>query len=265
MNVTSYKDINEILLHLSDNLITILVENLIGFYLFGSLTYGDFNPASSDIDLTVIVNKQLNHRELEQIKHLHEKVNRRYKKWRNRLECSYTPVEMLKNILPPIEPRPYYGGGIFYEKAPYGNEWIINNYLLYQHGLPIRGNDFKVLIKPIDFLEVQKACIRDLFQEWEPKMLDFEWLDNSHYQSYLVMNLCRILYTVMCGTVSSKKVSAQWVKSKFCSWNDLITIAENWEYGKKMLLRDETINFLKTVIKLIQETPLYWELYPHVD
>ena len=72
---------------------TILMENLIGFYLFGSLTYGDFNLASSDIDLaTAIVNKQLNHRELEQIKHLHEKVNRRYKKWRNRLECSYMPV-----------------------------------------------------------------------------------------------------------------------------------------------------------------------------
>ena len=28
----------------------ILGEDLIGLYLFGSLTYGDFNPASSDIE-----------------------------------------------------------------------------------------------------------------------------------------------------------------------------------------------------------------------
>ena len=123
----------------------------------------------------------------------------------DRLECSYTPIDMLKNILPPKEPRPYYGGGIFYDEAPYGNEWIINNYLLYEHGITLIGPDFKKLTTPIDIIEVQKACIRDLFQEWEPKITDFEWLDNSHYQSYLVMNLCRILYTVMCGVTGTKK------------------------------------------------------------
>ena len=82
MNVTSYQDVNEILLHLSDNLSTILMENLIGFYLFGSLTYGDFNPASSDIDLTAIVNKQLIIANLNRLS-ISEKVNRRYDKWRN--------------------------------------------------------------------------------------------------------------------------------------------------------------------------------------
>lgn len=98
MRVTPYQDINELLSYLSDNLSNILRENLIGFYLFGSLTYGDFNPASSDIDLVAIINKQLNHSKLEQAKHLHEEINQHYRKWRNRLECSYTPVDMLKNI-----------------------------------------------------------------------------------------------------------------------------------------------------------------------
>ena len=119
---------------------------------------------------------------------------------------------MLKNILPPKESRPYYNNEIFYDEAPYGNEWIINNYLLYKHAIPLIGPDFKTLTNPIDIIEVQKACIRDLFQEWEPKIIDVEWLDNSHYQSYLVMNLCRILYTVSCGTTGTKKVSAAWVK-----------------------------------------------------
>lgn len=257
MSVTPYQEINEILLFLSEAIKNILDRNLIGFYLFGSLTYGDFNPANSDIDLVVIIGKKMNHHELEQIKYLHKQVEERYEKWRDRLECSYISANILKNILPPIEPRPYYGGGIFYDEAPYGNEWIINNYLLYKHGLPILGVDFKELINPIDIVEVQKACIRDLFQEWEPKITDFDWLDNSHYQSYLVMNLCRILYTVMCGAASSKKVSAEWVKSKFPSWSNLITIAESWAYGKEMLLRNETIDFIKFVINHIKKTTLY--------
>src|ERR1700722_13603280 len=215
MSLTSYQDINAILLLLSEGIEKILNKSLIGFYLFGSLTYGDFNPENSDIDLVVIIKAPMSPHELERIKHLHKQVNEYDEKWRDRLECSYTPADMLKNILPPMEPRPYYGGGIFYDEAPYGNEWIINNYLLYHHGIPLSGRDGKELIDPINIIEVQKACIRDLFQEWEPKITDFEWLDNSHYQSYLVMNLCRILYTVISGTTGSKKISAGWVKNEF--------------------------------------------------
>lgn len=110
------------------------------------------------------------------------------------------------------------------------------------NSIPLLGPDFKELIKPIDIMEVQKASIRDLFQEWEPKITDFEWLDNSYYQSYLVMNLCRILYTVICGATATKKVSAEWVKNQFApQWSNLINTAENWKFGETMALRDESI------------------------
>jgi predicted nucleotidyltransferase len=262
-NITPYQDVNGVLFNISNGIKDILGKNLIGLYLFGSLTYGDFNPDSSDIDLVAIINNPLNHHELELIKQLHKQIENHYRRWKDRLECSYTPVDMLKNILPPKKLRPYYGGGIFYDEAPYGNEWIINNYLLRKHGIPLVGSDFKKLINPIDILEVQKACIRDLFQEWEPKITDFEWLDNSHYQSYLVMNLCRILYTVICGTTGTKKVSAEWVKNKFgLPWSNLITIAESWKYGKQLSLKNETIDFIKFTIDKIKHTTIYQQVNP---
>lgn len=168
---------------------------------------------------------------------------------------------MLTNILPPKNPRPYYGCEIFYDEATYGNEWIINNYLLYEHGIPLIGVDFKELLAPIDIVEVQKACIRDLFQEWEPKIIDLEWLQNSHYQSYLVLNLCRILYTVMCNATATKKASAAWVKDKFgLPWIHLIDIAENWTYDKEMSWTNETIAFIKFTIDTIKKTKLYQEI-----
>jgi RimJ/RimL family protein N-acetyltransferase/predicted nucleotidyltransferase len=260
-SITPYQDVNDVLFKISNDMKDILDDNLIGLYLCGSLTYGDFNPDSSDIDLVAIINQPLSQHELERIKQLHEKIGNNYQKWADRLECSYTPAYMLKNILPPKEPRAYYGGGIFYEEAPYGNEWIINNYLLYEYGIPLIGPDFKTLTPPIDIVEVQKASIRDLFQEWEPKITDLEWLNNSHYQSYLIMNLCRILYTVMCGAAGTKKVSAEWVKNQFGPpWSNLIAVAENWEYGKKMALRNETIDFIKFTIDTIKHTSFYQQM-----
>lgn len=259
--ITPYPDINEILLNICEGIKKILEKDLIGIYLFGSLSYGDFNSDSSDIDIVVILNKQLDKKNLEQIKLLHTNIGEQYPIWRDRLECSYTPIEMLKNILPPKEPRPYFGGGIFYDEAPYGNEWIINNYLIYQSGIPLVGQDFKKLINPIDIFEVQKACIRDLFQEWEPKIADFEWLDNSHYQSCLVLNLCRILYTVMEKSAGTKKVSAEWVKNKFgLPWSTLIANAQSWKYGKEMFSRNETIDFIKFTIDKIKQTKIFQQM-----
>lgn len=261
LNITLPQDVRDVLLTISSGINTILRTNLIGLYLFGSLTYGDFNPDTSDIDLVAITTKPLNQDELNSIKQLHNEIAKQYRKWNDRLECSYTPVDLFKNTLPPKEPRPYYGAGIFYEKAPYGNEWIINNYLLCHHGIPLLGTDFKKLIQPIDITEVKKACIRDLFQEWEPKIMDPEWLDNSHYQAYLILNLCRILYTVSCGVAGSKKTAAEWVKKEFGSpWKNLIAAAESWKYGKEMIFREETIAFIKFTIDKIKQTSLYQQM-----
>lgn len=263
-NMTPCQDINEVLAYISCGTQDILDKNtLIGLYLFGSLTYGDFNVDTSDIDLVAIISKPLNNHELELIKQLHKQVDEKYPKWNHRLECSYTPIDMLKNTLPPKAPRPYYGGGVFYEEAPYGNEWLINNYLLYKYGIQLKliGPGFKELINPIDFIEVQKACVRDLFQEWESNITDFEWLDNSHYQAYLVLNLCRILYTVICGETATKKVSAEWVKNQYgLPWISLIETAQSWKYGKEMLMKSETIDFIKFVINKITQTTLYQQM-----
>jgi hypothetical protein len=254
MNYTNYPDIHNVLDFLTQGILRIIGDNLLGVYLTGSLSYGDFNPDNSDIDLVAIVNDPLSPEQMEALKHMHLYVGETHEKWAKRIECSYVPRDMLHNILPPKKPRPYFGEGIFYPEAPYGNEWIINQYLLYKHGIPLNGPAFKTLVQPIDIEDVRKACIRDLFEEWEPKMNEPEWLKNSHYQSYVVLNLCRILYTVICHATATKKVSAAWVKLEFGPhWNHLIQTAEEWDYGKKMNLQREVIDFIKFIIHKVNE------------
>lgn len=246
--LTPYRDINDIIVLFLKGLKKILGNNLVGLYLTGSLSYGDFVRERSDLDLQAIVKEPLSRKDLESVKNLHIKIENKYKKWAKRIECSYLPVNLLHEILPPKIPRPWWGAGVFYPEAPYGNEWIINQYQLYNHGIALFGPDFKTLTKPIDIKEIQKACVRDLFQEWEPKIRDSDWLENSHYQSYLVLNLCRILYTVICGDIGSKKISANWVKSKYPEWKNLIETAEKWHYGIEMKEKEKVIELIKFTI-----------------
>lgn len=259
MRVTPYEDINVILDELAHGVTGILGSNLVGFYLTGSLSYGDFNPTSSDIDLLVLVKEALSPEELSLVRELHFKVEASHKKWAERIECSYTPLAMLKEILPPEEPRPYIGEGKFYTEAQYGNEWLINNYLLYQHGITLSGPDFRTLMPPVEIVDVQNACIRDLFREWQPKIDDPDYLGNSHYQSYVVLNLCRILFTVIRGAAGSKKVSAAWAKEAAPQWRGLIETAEGWKYGDKMDREEETIGFIKFVIDMVSKSGLISE------
>lgn len=256
MGYTEYKDVNEVLHSLTEGMIRVLGDNIVGVYLTGSLSYGDFNPDSSDIDLVAILLHPASSYMLKALKELHQEVEAKHMNWFKRIECSYVPLDMMKSIDPPKAPRPYVGEGIFYPEAPYGNEWIINQYLLYQHGITLVGSDFKTLVKPIDILDVRKACIRDLYEEWQPKINDPIYLQNSHYQSYIVLNLCRILYTVIRKATASKKVSAAWVMSEFPNWNNLILAAENWHYGVELYLQDEVIEFIKFAVNKVNEAQL---------
>jgi len=244
---TSYVDVNQVITSLSLGITEILKENLIGIYLFGSLAYGDFDEARSDVDLMTIVKEPVTKVELEKLKQLHRQIEEQHPKWAGRIENSYTPQQMLSSVMPPGA-RPYYGEGVLQPEALYGNEWIINLYLLYESGIAIVGPKFGELVETINIKDVQQACVRDLFKEWEPKLREPEWLDNGHYQSYLVLNLCRILNTVMNATVLSKKKSAAWVMREYPEWKQLVEVAEAWHYGVEMKQKEKTLEFLRFVV-----------------
>lgn len=249
--------VNEVLAYWTENVQIALGQNLIGLYLFGSLTYGDFVPKRSDIDLMAVVKEPLSSVELGKIKQLHLDIEEKFPAWKGRVECSYLPKKLMNEVLPPRQTRPYFGGSTWYDEADYGNEWIINQYFLYHNSIALVGPEYRSLMAaPPDIREAQKASIRDLLREWEPKIYDSEWLENSHYQSYLVLNLCRILYTVHNAKLGSKKVAAEWVKETFAKWRELIEEAEAWDYDKEMRQQEKVIAFIQFAIKNVSGVSL---------
>jgi hypothetical protein len=122
--------------------------------------------------------------------------------------------------------------------------------------IALEGPDFKELIPPIDIHDMRQASARDLFQEWLPKIDDGAWLSNSHYQSYLVLNLCRILHTVIHGVPGSKKVAGDWAKATYPRWKNLIEEAERWTYGDEMRRQADAIAFLRFAVDRVNEAKL---------
>jgi hypothetical protein len=193
--------------------------------------------------------------EINILKNIHNNLYKYNSTWAKRFEASYTPLEMLKEKEPPIIPRPYYGE-VFYDEATYGNEWLINNYLLYNYGKALYGPKFsKIFQNKIDIKDIQKACVKDFYKEWEPKINDTEWLNNSHYQSYIILNICRILYTLKNKDVANKNISSKWIKENYKQWTNLITEAEEWDYNRIIKKEEETSDFIKFALEIIKK----WE------
>ena len=103
--------------------------------------------------------------------------------------------------------------------------------------------------------------VAHLYTEWIPKKSDTEWFKNSHHQAYFILNLCRILHTVICGSVGSKLAAASWVRDSYgAGWKDLVDIAQHWEYGIELDLRPQALSFLDFVISEVSQTGLYTQL-----
>lgn len=188
-NITPYPDVNDLLAMLAADLNDLLGDQLVGIYLTGSLTYGDFDHGSSDIDLLVIVHEPLSQEQRTHVANMHARIDDEYPQWAKRIECSYITKDMPHSVEPPETPRPYVNGGQLWDAASYGNEWLLNLYVLYECGIALIGPNPKDLIGyPIDIEEVRRASKNDFHQEWEPLRKDSSSLrKDSHLQAYVIL------------------------------------------------------------------------------
>lgn len=169
MKVTQYPDVNEVLSLLSTQLQEIFGDKLVALYLTGSLSYGDFDYGSSDIDFLAVLSKDLTANELLAIKKMHQEIGKQVPYWAKRLEGSYIPQEWLNNFAKPLKKRPYVNAG-YVALLPYGDEWLLNLYVLSECGITLLGKKPQELIKAIDIKDVREASKKNLLNEWKPKL-----------------------------------------------------------------------------------------------
>ena len=102
------------------------------------------------------------------------------------------------------------GNGETLHMMTHASDWIIQRHLLRERGVVIIGPSLKTLIAPISPDEIRQAIIEVLPLWVKPIVEDPTQIKSRGYQSFIVLSLCRMLYTLQYGTIVSKRVAALW-------------------------------------------------------
>lgn len=248
---TPHDDVNAILDHLLAGVKEILKKKFMGMYLFGSLANGGFDRYS-DIDVLFVTRDELSETVFSDLRSMHECIAASDSRWAIQLEVSYIPKKALRRYDPANNTHPHLDRGNA-EKLHlmlHANDWIIQRYILYEHGIILEGPDPRTLIEPISSNELKWAVI-DVLPLWTDSLLKdpAREIKPRGYQSYIVLSLCRMLYTLQRGAIVSKFEAAKWaLKALNDKWFSLIerAITGRQNAGLEVEIEDlsKTLDFI---------------------
>jgi hypothetical protein len=228
---TLYPEINYLLCTLLTEAKAILADQYLGLYLYGSLSSGDFNEESSDIDFVFVTRGELASQTVSQLEALHQRLWVSELKWAAKLEGTYIPQDALRCYQPNGPLCPCVNEGQFY-LAQHESDWVIQRYILREKGVAVDGPPIKDMIDPVSPADLRQGVSGILEAWWRPNLADPARFATSAYQSHAVLTMCRALYTLDQGDITSKPVSAYWAKTALDpKWAPLIDWALAWTHA----------------------------------
>lgn len=249
LSPTPYLDINLVLQTLLDNVRVLLGDYFVGMYLYGSLASGDFEPDRSDIDFLIVTREELPSDIVAGLKSMHTRLYKSGMEWATKLEGSYVPIDVIRrySVIGPAWPM------INKDKFLVAHEnisWVINNYILYTNGVVITGPPPQSIIEPVSSEELKDAVLTLLRDVWTPWQDNSDLFHRNEYQSYVVLTMCRSLYTLKHGTVVSKLRSAEWAITNLDrKWTELIQQALAWRDKDPSGDIEQTQEFIRYTLK----------------
>ncbi len=208
----------------------ILGKNLVGIYLYGSLTQRAFSTKHSDVDSIAVTHRDLSDAQFRKLgAWLARTAESNH--WAARLHMLF----LLKNEVLTMDSKAcLYQFGLLKRSSSDGNPIIWMNVL--KSGVvlfgPRPGSFVPAITREILFqaLEREVGYLRDEISE-KPES---EWRDVPSYRAYAVLTLCRILYSIRKGTVVSKQRAAKWaIKYLAKEWNEIILQALESDDAKR--------------------------------
>ena len=221
--------ISALLEDLTAALPSILGENLVGIYLYGSLTQGAFDPERSDVDCIVVMQHELTDAQFTEFDGWFVEAAAE-NPWVPRLQVSFLIRDKILVYTP--DGNCLYQFGRLTRVGCDGNPIIWMNVL--ESGIVLFGPPADSFVPPITSEILHAALEREVgyLREEIVEKPDSEWRDVPMYRAYAVLTLCRILYSQVHGTVVSKPRAAEWALSDLPEWHDLIHMALDSDAGK---------------------------------
>jgi hypothetical protein len=220
---TGYPAVDALLARLLAGVRGALGDELVGFYVYGSLSLGDFDPESSDIDFLAATRGVLGDERLAALAALHHEIASSGLAYAERLEGSYIPLRALRRYDPADNEHPTIGMDWAFGIGPHKTNWIIERHILREHGRALYGPPPRDLIDPVGPDALRATTREILLGFWAEQLHGPEWLRTRAYQAFAILTMCRALNTLAEGTVLTKPAAAVWAKCALApAWTPLI-------------------------------------------
>jgi predicted nucleotidyltransferase len=211
--------VSALLQELKIQLLSILGRNLVGIYLYGSLTQHAFDPKRSDVDLIVVTRRDLSAAQFKRLKAWLARA-RETNVWTMRLQMSFL---IQTEVLTMNAKACLYQFGELKRSGSDGNSIIWLNVL--RSGVVLYGPRAASFVPEITPEMLFAALVREVgyLRAEIIEKPQSEWRGVPFYRAYAVLTLCRILYSHRHGTIVSKRRAAKWaLKNLLAGWHELI-------------------------------------------
>lgn len=219
---TPYLDLNQVLQDLVESVQKVLGEKFVGAYLQGSFAVGDFDE-HSDVDFIIVSTDDLADAEVQALQVMHARLYALASPWAQHLEGSYFPQRILRR--PPENNRLLWyldHGSRSLIQSAHCNTLVVR-WVVREHGIPLAGPAPIALVDPISVTALREEIFATM-RDWGEDILTHpDRYKNRFYQTYIVLNFCRMLHDLRNGFPGSKRAGAEWAKAHLdASWAGLI-------------------------------------------
>lgn len=226
---TPYPQINVLLHDVLAGAQQILGPHFVGMYLEGSLVSDDFDQ-DSDIDFVVASDEAVSGDQFTALQLMHERSATNSSWYADQLEGFYVSQHALRRYDPQhaLHANIERGPGERLKLDRLDSSWLVHLWILRERGVTLAGPNPQTLIDPVPSMALQQAMVGSLPDWCAPKLDNPEQLRIRGSQAYVVLTLCRVLFTLHTGSVGTKRVAARWaIGTLDARWVPLIERA--WE------------------------------------
>lgn len=211
----------------------VLSGNLVGVYLRGSLATADLTE-TSDLDVLAVTERPVSDVEFAGLAALHAQLATLPNVYAERLEIAYIDRAALWRF-EPGQRHPTLGQGETLAWSEHGSNWILERWTVREHGVALVGPDPRTLIAPVSSAEL-RAAVRARLYDWEAwanQPDDPDWSLPREHKAYVVATMCRALYTLARGELSSKGRAVAWALETLPEpWRSTVTRSQGWRGDK---------------------------------
>ena len=219
---TVFPDLNELLQEFVACVESTLGENFVGAYLVGSFALGG-GDLQSDCDFLVVTEARVTPAQERELRELHAELPTRTGHWSHDLEGAYAPRRDLETLEALGEKW------LYVDRGHREMEWSTHcnsedvRWTLRERGMTLAGTEARQFVAEVP-ADVLRSKMRVLIARFLPDLLSWTNFDEVAWsQRYAVASLCRMLYTLDTGEITSKQNALEWAKSALPErWRGLI-------------------------------------------